>query len=256
MEQEFIESSVPKKLSKNALKKQAKLAKRQENAAEWKQKQKELRKQRRQARKGQPKAPNPDRLPIISDNFTVCGNVAIDLSFVELMNDKELKSFASQVMRCYSLNRRFQKRFNLILIEATETRLEILRKLLPNMDQWGLDTQFKSLAQINDEKIQVTYLTADSPNILDTLKTEDLIIIGGLVDHNRFKRICIDKAESIPVSTARLPLFENVSLSGSKVLTIVNVYEILLRYNELGDWKRSLELSIPKRKQAQDEINT
>jgi tRNA (guanine9-N1)-methyltransferase len=256
MEQNQPEGEQIVKLSKNALKRQVKQAKRLENAAEWKNKQKELRKQRKALRKTIDILPNPDKQPIISDNFSVVSNVAIDCGFVDMMNDKELKSFASQVMRCYSLNRRFPKRFNLMLVEVDDVKMEVLKRLLPNLEKWGLSIKSESVDGIYKSHSDMIYLSADSPNILDTFGLNNTLIIGGLVDHNRFKRICIEKAEASSIPSARLPILENVSLCGSKVLTIVNVYEILLRYCEKNDWKVAVETSIPKRKmKAIDEID-
>ena len=44
-------------------------------------------------------------------------------------------------------------------------------------------------------KQQLVYLTADSPHELEELNTGKAYIVGGIVDRNRHKRLCLDKAE-------------------------------------------------------------
>ena len=50
------------------------------------------------------------------------------------------------------------------------------------------------------------------------------------------------------MKTARLPIKENVKLNCTSTLTIVNVFEILLRFHEFSSWAPLLEATIPGRK--------
>lgn len=69
-------------------------------------------------------------------------------------------------------------------------------------------------------KEKIVYLTSDSDNVLDELSKDDVYIIGGLVDHNRYKGICHENAEKAGIRHARLPIKENIVLKSRTVLTI------------------------------------
>ncbi|KAH9927300.1 guanine-1-methyltransferase-domain-containing protein [Fomitopsis serialis] len=100
-------------------------------------------------------------------------------------------------------------------------------------------------------KESVVYLTADSQDELAELKEGETYIIGGLCDHNRYKNICFDKAESSGIRSARLPIGTYLaSLKTRKVLTVNQTFEILLKWVETRNWEEALEAVIPKRKFA------
>jgi len=113
----------------------------------------------------------------------------------------------------------------------------------------------------------VVYLTADSEEELTELKAEETYIIGGICDHNRYKvddhfplslissqpilmqNLCLNKAKESGVRTARLPIGRYLaSLPTRKVLTVNQVFEILLKWVETKDWEEALYAVIPKRK--------
>ncbi|KZT70331.1 hypothetical protein DAEQUDRAFT_750450 [Daedalea quercina L-15889] len=98
-------------------------------------------------------------------------------------------------------------------------------------------------------KESVVYLTADSQDELTELKEGETYIIGGIVDHNRYKNLCLGKAESSGMRSARLPIGTYLaSLKTRKVLTVNQTFEILLKWVETRDWEQALEAVIPKRK--------
>ena len=73
-------------------------------------------------------------------------------------------------------------------------------------------------------------------------------VIGGIVDHNKYKGLCLGKAQALGLETARLPLDEYVSVVGRKVLTVNQVFEILATFKDTGDWKQTFEAVLPRRK--------
>lgn len=70
---------------------------------------------------------------------------------------------------------------------------------------------------LSDHKKSLVYLTADAEEEIQTLDTNCYYIIGGLVDRNQHKRICLNRAEEHGIRTARLPLANFLQLAGSKV---------------------------------------
>ncbi|KAI0307203.1 guanine-1-methyltransferase-domain-containing protein [Multifurca ochricompacta] len=96
---------------------------------------------------------------------------------------------------------------------------------------------------------RVVYLTADSSEILEELREGETYIIGGICDHNRYKNLCLDKARASGVRAAQLPIGRYLShLSTRKVLTVNQVFGILVKWVETRDWELSFYSVIPKRK--------
>jgi len=95
----------------------------------------------------------------------------------------------------------------------------------------------------------IVYLTADSEDELAELKPDETYIIGGICDHNRYKNLCLNKAKESGIRTARLPIGRYLaSLPTRKVLTVNQVFEILVKWVEVNDWEAALYSVIPKRK--------
>lgn len=100
-----------------------------------------------------------------------------------------------------------------------------------------------------DTRQQVVYLTADSEDELTELKADETYIIGGICDHNRYKNLCLNKANESGVRTARLPIGRYLSsLPTRKVLTVNQVFEILVKWVETKDWEEAFYAVIPQRK--------
>ena len=97
---------------------------------------------------------------------------------------------------------------------------------------------------------ETVYLTSESPNTLTSLKPNGTYIIGGLVDKNRHKGICYQRALDRGIRTAKLPISDYMDMSSRFVLATNHVAEILLAWLEHGDWGRALAAVMPKRKGA------
>ena len=98
---------------------------------------------------------------------------------------------SSQLTRCHSENRRSQK-----TVELFFTTLNGRLKERMETGLHGVHMRWRGV-HVSDEPYQVVlndirpddfiYLTADSPNVLHTLETSKVYILGGLVDRNRHK---------------------------------------------------------------------
>ncbi|KAI0065954.1 hypothetical protein BV25DRAFT_1879991 [Artomyces pyxidatus] len=229
---------------------------------------------RKRAKMGGPKTPFAAR-------------VVLDLGFDEKMSEKEITSLCSQLAYTYSANRRSPTPFASLLFTSlngrTLTRLENMNdagyKRWAGTEWWTgsydelwsdkRDTLEEGRSTIAggeeaDEvpvegdarppravatKESVVYLTADSPDELTELKEGDTYIIGGICDHNRYKNLCLDKAKASGIRAAQLPIGRYLSnLPTRKVLTVNQVFEILVSWAETRNWEQALYTVIPKRK--------
>ncbi|KAK4686939.1 tRNA (guanine9-N1)-methyltransferase, partial [Tremellales sp. Uapishka_1] len=95
----------------------------------------------------------------------------------------------------------------------------------------------------------LVYLSADAEEELETLREDEIYIIGGIVDRNRHKMLCQNKATKLGIRTARLPIGTYLeTMATRKVLTVNQVFSILVEYIAHQSWSEALEIVIPKRK--------
>uniref|UniRef100_A0A0N5AES0 tRNA (guanine(9)-N(1))-methyltransferase n=1 Tax=Syphacia muris TaxID=451379 RepID=A0A0N5AES0_9BILA len=175
--------------------------------------------------------------------------IAIDMSFYDKMSIRDVNRTISQLSFCYAANRRAKNPTQL-----TIAHLDGLQKQMffSNETRHGWDVHIKeeTLAELF-ESDSIVYLTADSENVVKTLDESKVYVIGGLLDHNSYKNLCLHVAQKQNFAHARLPIDEYVKLNSRKVLTINQVFEILLQYIETGSWEDAFFKVIPKRKLEQ-----
>ena len=175
------------------------------------------------------------------------GKIIFDLSFEGIMVNRETKSLFSQIMRCYSANRRSELPFN---FEVSSFSGEISKKFAmtyPEYSSWDISFNPEHFISTELNKEKILYLTPDSETVLESIDDDYTYIIGGIVDKNRFKGKTFEAANSMSIKSARLPVPEYIDLKTSPVLTIYHVVEIMLKYKECNDWKKALESFVPKR---------
>jgi tRNA (guanine9-N1)-methyltransferase len=107
-----------------------------------------------------------------------------------------------------------------------------------------------SLSGLGMRKKKLVYLTSDATETIDTLHEDCAYIIGGIVDRNSLKGISYETACKQGIRTVKLPLKENYTMTATHVLTVNHVFDILLNYHRLKDWKEAIELVLPPRKNA------
>ncbi|XP_058197177.1 tRNA (guanine(9)-N1)-methyltransferase-like [Rhododendron vialii] len=178
-------------------------------------------------------------------------NIVVDLEFASLMTPSEINSLVQQIMYCYAMNARCSSPGHLWLT-GCHGEMEIQLQRLPGFDKWIIEKENRPYVEaFQDRKEHLVYLTADSENILEELDPRKIYIVGGLVDRNRWKGITMKKAEEQGIQTAKLPIGNYLKMSGSKVLTVNQVIEILLKFLETRDWKTSFFKVIPQRKRCE-----
>lgn len=194
--------------------------------------------------------------------------VIIDLDFEDVLTDHEISKSVMQLNRIYHANRYSENPCQLYFTSMKGKMRQACESKNTGYNNWDvniseedyLETIQKTHGQDRDKiKENIIYLSGDSdetlPEVEQLLKDESKIfVIGGLVDHNRLKNLCKDRARDRNISTARLPIKENVSLTQRSILSTLAVFEVLV--NALGShkpWKEALLASIPKRKLCQDD---
>ena len=82
------------------------------------------------------------------------------------------------------------------VMAALQGKLETqARKTCSGMTNWKITTSGKPYIELlKDQKEELIYLTADSEDTLEELDPKKLYIIGGLVDRNRHKNVCANRA--------------------------------------------------------------
>ncbi|PWN20613.1 hypothetical protein BCV69DRAFT_232565, partial [Microstroma glucosiphilum] len=124
------------------------------------------------------------------------------------------------------------------------------------------------------KKEDIVYLTADTDETIEELQEGKTYVIGGIVDRNRYKHLCLNKAKSLGLKVARLPIdlsnltkksAEGKMLQSRKVLTVNQVFDILIGWTEQyqqeaeeeeggqagwkkPSWEEALDRGLPGRK--------
>lgn len=180
------------------------------------------------------------------------GKVIFDLSFEGIMVNREVKSLFSQIIRCYSANRRSELPFELEVSSFNGELSDTFKTIYPEHERWDVNFNSDHFIKTEADPEKVIYLTPDSDHVLEDINADFTYVIGGIVDKNRFKGKTFESANSLNIKTARLPVPEYIDLKTSPVLTIYHVFEILLKYKDCKDWKEALECFVPKRNMKND----
>ena len=219
-----------------------------------------------------------------SDSVQLPITIVLDCGFDDLMTDKERKSLAAQVTRCYSDNHKAPFRAHLAISSFGGSLKERFDGILSgHYSSWkgvhfldgdfteaisqarawmegpqggkvagalvsSSDCQSSSNHEKNSSLGETVYLTSDSSHTLSSLKPYSTYIVGGLVDRNRHKGMCYKRAMDREIRTAKLPIGEYMQMNSRFVLATNHVSEIMLRWLELGDWAKAFMRVVPKRK--------
>lgn len=259
------EQPAPTSMSKSQLKKLLKRQKWLDGRGERRKQEREKRKlKRREAAKARDQSsdavkPKKKKLMSESDNKF---RIVIDMDFEDYMTEQEITKAVLQVGRIYSINRHADNPCQLYVSSLKGKILDKMTKTNVGYKNWDINCTEKSYLELFEQdqdcgvQSNIIYLSGDSdsnlPEVDEVLKDQSKVyVIGGLVDHNRHKNLCQNRARERNIPTAKLPIKEHVKLSQRHILSTVTVFEILLKV--LGDkmeWVDSFKTCIPKRKLA------
>ena len=189
--------------------------------------------------------------------------IIIDCDFENLMNEKSNISMCRQISEIYSINRHSKNPFNLILYNVGDFLYNNLQKNsfekwlgikvykkgeFESFDNFIKEVLYKDCKNLEEEKKKIYYLSADSENTINELDSNNVYIIGGIVDRNKYKGLSYNKAKELKINHGKFPIGEFLQLHSSKVLTTNHTFAILDKFNTNHDWKEAFMSIIPKRK--------
>ncbi|KAK0174345.1 hypothetical protein PV327_010128 [Microctonus hyperodae] len=174
--------------------------------------------------------------------------ITVDMSFDDVMIDKDRAKLIKQILRCYTLNRRAIEPVQFSLSNFNGKSKQEMEKHNGYL-HWDVKFFTESYSDIYKSK-KIIYLTSESDNVIDSLDEECVYVIGGLVDHNCQKGLCYKTAVKAGITHARLPLDKFLKMKARKVLTVDHVFEILLRITEKRTWQQAFMEVLPMRKKA------
>lgn len=178
--------------------------------------------------------------------------MVIDLSFCNVLREKEVTSVANQIQHCYGLNRKMASKKPLELhflgIDGPSIGPVFDRHL--GFEAWKV---FKHpVMDIRElfDPAKIVYLSPESPNVLEEISEEHVYVIGGISDnHNEMKGATLRKAGDCDIAHARLPLTEHcpgLSARGH-VLNINHCFQILLLKANGASWAEAIDIAVPTR---------
>ncbi|KAG5441421.1 putative 28S rRNA (cytosine-C(5))-methyltransferase [Clonorchis sinensis] len=200
--------------------------------------------------------------------------IVIDCAHDHLMSFKDICKLANQITNCYAFNRRLVTPVQLYVTglkadgqagDPPTVRLRD-RLALAGSEHWDIHLCDEDYWEMFDAQ-SIVYLCAESPMLLPDqflntpppttmeelakpISSEDVFVIGGLVDHNHLLGHCYEEAVKRGYRTARLPIAESgMVLNGRKVLSTLQVFEALAPVVAGSmTWFESLNAAIPPRK--------
>lgn len=133
--------------------------------------------------------------------------------------------------------------------------IDALKRSADNKVKWERDEKVPfpipdPIPELNEDFKDVVYLTSESPYTLERLEPNTSYVIGGLVDKNREKGLCYQRAVEMGIRTAKLPIGQYLMLRSRQILTTNHVVEIMVRWLESESWAEAFMHVIPKRKGA------
>ncbi|XP_053983146.1 tRNA methyltransferase 10 homolog A isoform X2 [Hylaeus volcanicus] len=168
--------------------------------------------------------------------------VTIDMSFDDLMIDKDIAKLTKQILRCYTLNRRAVAPMQFSLTRFDGKSRSHMQKH-NGYEHWDVKFYTESYLDVYPKE-KIVYLTSESEVIIDHLEHDCVYVIGGLVDHNSHKGLCHKVAVQAGVRHGRLPLDKFLQMKARKVLTVDHV-------SEGRTWQEAFLQVLPERKNAQ-----
>jgi tRNA (guanine9-N1)-methyltransferase len=178
--------------------------------------------------------------------------ILLDCDFYDIMTEKERASIAVQITHSYSIVKKITTRPMPLTLCGVHDDLRARLQKHSGFDQWNIEVYPHKLEADPRPKANFIYLTADAEEeiSIDALTKDDVLVIGGFVDRNRHKGLTFEKARTLGIRSAKLPLAEFIHLISSQVLAVNHVVEILANAYSTRDWEQAVKKVVPDRKKS------
>ncbi|UJR09220.1 hypothetical protein I4U23_013467 [Adineta vaga] len=180
--------------------------------------------------------------------------ICIDCAYNQSMSGKEIASLARQIGRCYSSNRRATKPVRLTLTNWSNESLlaQECRRVNSGFDNYPIILSDKEIHEYYPSE-RLIYLSPNGDKVLTEITEQNVFVIGGLVDESVRKNMTFQVCQDKNITCYRLPIETHMehSIDGgtfNQILSINQVFDILLSYMITNDWKQTLKTHIPERK--------
>lgn len=186
--------------------------------------------------------------------------IIIDCGYDVYMKRQEAKNTAEQIKNCFSINRSHEEPFDLNICNAdfNSITMKSLEKFIPTLKnpEFPMEVHTANITDVFPRQ-KLVYLTPHCDNDLEDFSCDDIYVIGGIVDKHHSFPVSLEKAITLELRMARLPLDQYFQWKGGgdKCLTLDQVLKIMLDLKDSGDWKHSLR-HVPKRKIAKEYSNS
>mmetsp|Transcript_5494 Transcript_5494/g.23335 ORF Transcript_5494/g.23335 Transcript_5494/m.23335 type:complete len:404 (-) Transcript_5494:1494-2705(-) len=181
--------------------------------------------------------------------------VCIDMEWHSQLTEKELNSLYKQLNYTYAAVRKAvaggRKGLKLIFTGVDAALKQDMQRKVNGSHSWPVVwSEAKLLDQFRGEKDSLVYLTHESSTVLKELSDDEVYIVGGIVDRNRIRGGTASKAKELGLQTARLELSQETLrfTSGTTILTVNHVVEILLEAANGANWRDAVTKVLPSRK--------
>eukprot|EP00919_Chromeraceae_sp_WS-2016_P001270 GHVR01003192.1.p1 GENE.GHVR01003192.1~~GHVR01003192.1.p1 ORF type:complete len:314 (+),score=39.43 GHVR01003192.1:54-995(+) len=176
--------------------------------------------------------------------------VVIDCEFDDLLTEKETQSLLQQAMYTYGANKRAESPVSLVFSGiSSSSKIHSCFSKLDGWKEWPVKyLEGNFIEEVSFPKHKIVYLSSEGTEELSTFSSDEIYVIGGIVDRNRLKGTTKAKADSLGLRTAFIPISAHCRLNTSCVLTVNQVFDIILAYQQHQNWRTALLSSIAPRK--------
>jgi len=178
--------------------------------------------------------------------------ICVDLQYEMLMNEKELNHLSNQLKRVYSANKASTSPVHLYFTNLKKDGkiYETCCDKIDGFEQFVVESEEESVVQLFDVE-SLVYLSPDADDYLTDLDHSKVYVIGGLVDDSVQSKVSLNFTQRANIASYKLPIpiYMERSKEGSfkQILTINQIFEILLKYYETNDWRTALGVGVPKK---------
>ncbi|XP_013115184.2 mitochondrial ribonuclease P protein 1 homolog [Stomoxys calcitrans] len=178
--------------------------------------------------------------------------MVLDCSYDQYMTQREAENAAKQLMLCFAENRSHDDPFDLHYcnVNLDTPCMQSLQRYIPtmlNMD-FPMNVHQKCFTELFP-KDKIVYLTPHCRTDLVEYNHDDVYIVGAMVDTVNNEPLSLAKAKKLGLRMARLPLdrYLQWGAGSGKSLTLNQMIKIMLDVRKTGDWRKALS-HVPRRK--------